>query len=499
MPGPTPARPVASARGTPAAVRTVSSARTLRPRWQPTRLLDLPEDVLVTAFALWPAESLACASVTCRELHAILDMAVALGVARLGYDALPPPRGTHDTRTHRLRHLQRLAARRPQTLSAGATTSLCVVGSSMVLAWGGSDHEDSVEVTVPSPVAFPRMEVSIREVAAGDTHCLLLAADGVYSWGVDNSFGQLGHGDIKPRSAPERIEAFAASGVTHVAQVACGRQHSLVLSVDGRVHSFGRGSLGRLGLGGIEDMLSPQPIDEFISEPTCATCDVSTCSAYGAPPRVVLLSAGLFHSLAVTEGGSLYSWGSGTNGRLGHGDTVMQLRPRRVEALAELDVVDASAGSGHSVAVSSTGVLHTWGQGYNGRLGHGNQETKPQPAEVEALFGQHITRAVAGSDFTICVTERGAAYSFGNGGNTGTMWWGRGWEGGAPCLLEPARIKELADLRIDLLAAGSAHAMLRSTSGALFTFGAGAHGQLGHGDLQEQLVPKKVELQLEVE
>ena len=144
MPGPTPARPVASARGTPAAVRTVSSARTLRPRWQPTRLLDLPEDVLVTAFALWPAESLACASVTCRELHAILDVAVALGVARLGYDALPPARGKHDTRTHRLRHLQRLAARRPQTLSAGATTSLCLVGSSMVLAWGGSDHEDSV-------------------------------------------------------------------------------------------------------------------------------------------------------------------------------------------------------------------------------------------------------------------------------------------------------------------------------------------------------------------
>ena len=134
MRGPTPARPVASARGTAAVWRSPGvSARTLRPRWQPTRLLDLPEDVLVTAFALWPAESLACASVTCRELHAILDVAVALGVARLGYDALPPARGKHDTRTHRLRHLQRLAARRPQTLSAGATTSLCLVGSSMVL------------------------------------------------------------------------------------------------------------------------------------------------------------------------------------------------------------------------------------------------------------------------------------------------------------------------------------------------------------------------------
>ena len=39
--------------------------------------------------------------------------------------------------------------------------------------------------------------------------------------------------------------------------------------------------------------------------------------------RATQLSGGLFHSLAVSEHGDLYSWGSGTNGRLGHGDTVM--------------------------------------------------------------------------------------------------------------------------------------------------------------------------------
>ena len=66
------------------------------------------------------------------------------------------------------------------------------------------------------------------------------------------------------------------------------------------------------------------------------------------------------------------------------------------------------AGSGHSLAVSALGALFTWGQGYNGRLGHGNQETKPQPALVEGLLGQRVASAVAGSEFTICATDEGA-------------------------------------------------------------------------------------------
>ena len=102
---------------------------------------------------------------------------------------------------------------------------------------------------MPSPV--PGVSVPIREIAAGDTHALLLAADGVYSWGGDNAYGQLGHGNLQPQPTPKRIEALVRSdGVNHITQVACGRQHSLVLTIEGDVCSFGRGSLGRLGLGG---------------------------------------------------------------------------------------------------------------------------------------------------------------------------------------------------------------------------------------------------------
>ena len=42
------------------------------------------------------------------------------------------------------------------------------------------------------------------------------------------------------------------------------------------------------------------------------------------------------------------------------------------------------------------GALYSWGQGYNGRLGHGNQETKPTPTLVTALDAHTIVAAVAG-------------------------------------------------------------------------------------------------------
>jgi len=451
----------------------------------------LPSDVLLTAFSHWDAEELAVASITCHHAYAMLDGAVALAVKRLGYRELPPPRGPYDTRTHRLRHLRRLAARHPQTLTAGPTTSFCIVGGRTVLEWGGGDDAERC-FTIPSPVAG--IGVAVREVAAGDSHCLMLAADGVYSWGSDNVHGQLGHGDVLPRQEPRRIEALAAAGVTEVAQVCCGPQHSLVLSVAGEVRSFGRGSLGRLGLGDTHDVHTPQPLLYATTVTGVFTRGTFERAVQLNPlPRVVQLSAGLFHSMAVTEGGTLYSWGSGTNGRLGHGDTVMQLRPREVEALASVDVVHASAGSGHSVAVSACGALYSWGQGYSGRLGHGNQETKPQPALVESLSRQKITSAVAGSEFTICITARGAAYAFGNDDYTGTVWWGRGWEGGSARALLPARIKALDEARVDQAAAGNAHALLRTDRSEIFTFGSGEHGQLGHGDLKESLLPRKVE------
>ena len=179
----------------------------------------------------------------------------------------------------------------------------------------------------------------------------------------------------------------------------------------------------------------------------------------------VTLAAGLFHTLGISDSGALYSWGSGTNGRLGHGDTVMQLRPRRVRALSSVDILVASAGAGHSVAVDACGRMYTWGQGYNGRLGHGNQETKLQPALVQAMLGMHVVSAATGCEHTVALTREGELFSCGTGDCTGLVWWGRGWEGGSTRSLVPTKIKSLSDKRVTELAAGSLHTLARTDSG----------------------------------
>lgn len=69
-------------------------------------------------------------------------------------------------------------------------------------------------------------------------------------------------------------------------------------------------------------------------------------------------------TLALTKDGSVYSWGSCQNLSLGHGDDVRSvLRPKRVEALAGIRIVQISAGETASAAVSEDGDVYTWGWG----------------------------------------------------------------------------------------------------------------------------------------
>jgi E3 ubiquitin-protein ligase HERC2 len=56
----------------------------------------------------------------------------------------------------------------------------------------------------------------------------------VYSWGVNR--GKLGHSDLANRTTPELISALAGK---RAVQVACGALHSLVLTEDNVLYSFG--------------------------------------------------------------------------------------------------------------------------------------------------------------------------------------------------------------------------------------------------------------------
>jgi alpha-tubulin suppressor-like RCC1 family protein len=85
------------------------------------------------------------------------------------------------------------------------------------------------------------------------------------------------------------------------------------------------------------------------------------------------VSGGL-HSAALTNQGEVYTWGSGASGRLGHGDDADSLVPKRVEYFTQskIKVVSLSAGGGHTLALADNGKMYVWGYNGNGRLGFGD-------------------------------------------------------------------------------------------------------------------------------
>ena len=72
-------------------------------------------------------------------------------------------------------------------------------------------------------------------------------------------------------------------------------------------------------------------------------------------------------------------------GALGHGDEANQLRPKRVAALANERVVSVAAGDCHSLALTAEGTLFSFGRGEYGRLGHGNTACQLRLKQVKEL------------------------------------------------------------------------------------------------------------------
>lgn len=176
--------------------------------------------------------------------------------------------------------------------------------------------------------------------------------------------------------------------------------------------SWGVGTRGQLGHGRRQDERSPRPLLGGIG--------------YGGI-RVVQVAAGgglvrVAHSLLLTSTGRVLSFGTGQYGALGHGFSGGRqlpdvLRPKYVDALADVRCVCVAAGELHSAAVTSDGDLYTWGDGFCGQLGHGDKRPLVSPLQVTrgGLEDEAVSHVSCGARHTLAVTEDGECYSWGLG------------------------------------------------------------------------------------
>lgn len=197
------------------------------------------------------------------------------------------------------------------TLSASRSKVL----SSNLLCFGKSDFTLGVPLPKSSEVVQPkRVETLLNEcviqVCASKYHSVAATSDGnVYSWGHGRG-GRLGHGDEASQPEPMRIPKFGPNTRIHISCIANGENHTIAVSSDGAVYSWGADRYGQLGLGGSSHdgtriVLSPRRIESLRRE------------------YVVLIAAGDVHSLCGTQDGVVFSWGSNKNGQLGLKPTEM--------------------------------------------------------------------------------------------------------------------------------------------------------------------------------
>jgi len=210
-----------------------------------------------------------------------------------------------------------------------------------------------------------------------------------------------------------------------------------------------------------------------------------------AGQRIVAVSAGGHHSLALTANGALWSWGQGAYGKLGHGDRQDQLLPKKVEGFAEQRVIAVSAGDQHSLALTADGSVWSWGQGGSGRLGHGDLQRQLLPKKVEAFAEQRVVAVSAGAMHSLALTADGAVWSWGDG-----IFGRLGHGDHQQNQLLPKKVEALAGRRVVAVSAGGSHGLAITADAAVFTWGRGERGCLGHGDdgLSNQWLPKKVDL-----
>ena len=62
-----------------------------------------------------------------------------------------------------------------------------------------------------------------------------------------------------------------------------------------------------------------------------------------------------------------------------------------IDSLRGKEVVDIAAGGAHSACITANGELYTWGKGRYGRLGHGDSEDQPRPKLVGVIYCECIT------------------------------------------------------------------------------------------------------------
>uniref|UniRef100_A0A3P9J348 X-linked retinitis pigmentosa GTPase regulator n=1 Tax=Oryzias latipes TaxID=8090 RepID=A0A3P9J348_ORYLA len=319
--------------------------------------------------------------------------------------------------------------------------------SGAVFTFGKSKFSDNI------PSKFWLKNDVPRKIACGDEHTALITENGRLFMFGSNNWGQLGLGSKLTVNKPTCVKALKSE---RIKLVVCGRNHTLICT--GLVYACGGNSEGQLGLGDWEEKTSFQRVEFFDSQ--------------GA---IQMLAAGSNTSAALTVSGKLFMWGDNSEGQIGLGKESQASSPQEVGVGRPISWV--SCGYYHSAFVTVDGALYTFGERDSGKLGLGTEQLSGHrvPQRVKSIK-EAVKQVACGGGHTVALTDD-AVFTFGLG-QFGQL--GHGtfiFESRLPRLVE-----HFKKGRVCQVACGENHTAVITDDGLLYTFGDGRHGKLALGE-----------------
>ncbi|MBN3317181.1 RCC2 protein, partial [Atractosteus spatula] len=264
--------------------------------------------------------------------------------------------------------------------------------------------------------------VQVSAVVSGPcaAHSLLITAEGkLWSWGR-NEKGQLGHGDTKRVEAPKLVEAL---GSEVIVAAACGRNHTMALTENGSAFSFGENKLGQLGHGNQTDAV-PTPAQHARQPTACQAKDREreTCRSE------VLSGKRVKEHMLIQYNGQ--------------------------------PLVKVACGAEFSMVVDCKGNLYSFGCPEYGQLGHNSDGKFIARAQRIEFDCELIPRRVA---IFIEKTKDG-------------------------------QVLPVPNVVVRDVACGANHSLVLDSQKRVFSWGFGGYGRLGHTEQKDEMVPRLVKL-----
>ena len=241
----------------------------------------------------------------------------------------------------------------------------------------------------------------------------------------------------------------------------CGAYHTMTLSNDRTLHSFGYNHHGQLGLGHKENVSLPTPIPNL--------------------PQISKISCGYDFTVCVDCEGFMWSFGGNTSGQLGTGNRTNFNVPQKIQDIPP--VLSVACGYEHTLIITTDSNLWSCGNNIYGQLCLGNDESQSKPQKTSF---SNISKISTGTLHSLFQNDKGEIFACG---------YNKRGECGLGHFNSPQIKPSLilnAPSNIVQFVCGYCQSLFLDSEGNVFSAGDNEYGSLGLGHNRNQNVLSKI-------